>query len=352
MKINKFFLLSLSLIFLLAISLTTAHNGDDNTTDQPGSTIPDMNVNNHGLYGNSEYMDIAAEISVNDYILVSLSVLPSEEMQNIMQENMDDEEISEMYQYMNKMDVKIFRLVEFIDVDNNGYSADDTEVSEYILNNETLKQPTLAISSDMVSYEIESDNSSIFKMTLDVYSEDQMPFRMKWSYNISYPFTQFNTTLAIIHEVESMNQNMFNEGMNSEMGNGGIDGHSGDYMDGHRDSTTDDHSSGMMMDDHEDFAMVFSWDDTAVVDGIEKNVTSTDFEDNFILSIPQGSNIFYDPQVSMDLDTMSNVDMDIASMMPGYLNYSIILAIIAFCFTALIIIAVSKYDVNKIVEST
>ena len=75
MKINKFFLLSLTMIFLLAISLTTAHNGDDNTTDQPDSTIPNMNVNQHGLYGNSEYMDIAAEISVNDYILVSLFTL-------------------------------------------------------------------------------------------------------------------------------------------------------------------------------------------------------------------------------------------------------------------------------------
>ncbi len=352
MKINKFFLLSISLIFLLTISLTTAHNGDDNTTNQPGSSIPDMNVNHHGLYGNAEYMDIAAEISVNYYILVSLSVLPSEEMQDMMQENMNEEDILEMYQYMNKMDVKIFKLVEFIDVDNNGYSVEDTEVSEYILNNETLKQPTMTISGDMIKYQIESENSSIFKMTLDMYSQDQMPFRMKWSYEINYPFTQSNTTLAIIHEVDSMNQNMFHEEMNSEMTNGGMGGHSGDYMDGHRDGTTDDHLSGMMMDDHEEFPMMFSWDDTAIVDGIETNVTSTDFEDNFILSIPQGSEIFYDPQVSIDLDTMSSVDMDIGNMITGYLNYSVILPIIAFGITALIIIAVSKYDINKILEST
>ena len=131
------------------------------------------------------------------------------------------------------------------------------------------------------------------------------------------------------------------------MTNGGMGDHSGNYMDGHEDGTTDYHTSGMMMDDHEDFPMIFSWDDTAVVDGIEKNVTSTEFEDNFILSIPQGSDIFYDPQVSIDLDTMFNVDMDIASMMPGNFNYLIILPIIAFSFTALIIIAVSKIDIEE-----
>ncbi len=337
MKVTKIFRLTLAVLLLLGLTISLVQ-GDGNH-DETGM----MDMDHDGFNGNSEYMNITGEVTVSDSISISLSVLPTDEMQDMMNSNMDEDEVSQMYQYMNKMNIDIYSLVEYYDNTNDGYTADDTKVSEYALNNETLKQPVLLDLDDKVSYEIVSDNSTVFKMTLDVYSVDQMPFAIKWSYDINYPFLQSNTSLAIIHEVFSMNGTMNQEMMNDEyMNNGGMnddmDGNIDDSMGNHQEGTSDDHSDGMMMDDHEELSMMFSWNATAIVDGIEKDVTSTDFEDKLVLSIPQGSNIFYDPQISIDPEAVLNADQSISGLISGFdMNIVLISALAVLVITVVVI---------------
>lgn len=210
MKSTKYVIIALALGLLLAFSTYASADGDHNTVD----SVNHMNYDRDGFAGFSDHMSIVGNLTIEDNILISLAVFPSNDMMN---EEMEMDEIQEMYKYMNRMDVKIIKLVEFDDINNDGLTQDDELISEYELSNATLNQPQVIVNGDTMSYEASSINSSVFKISMDVLFEEGIPSSLKWSYEINYPFVQTDTSIAVIHEINAMNSMEFMDDMMGEM---------------------------------------------------------------------------------------------------------------------------------------
>jgi hypothetical protein len=63
-----------------------------------------------------------------------------------------------------------------------------------------------------------------------------------------------------------------------------------------------------LQDDHPEAPMFFKWDEYATVDGSNQTVVATLNDGEIALSMPQGDQIFYDPEVGVDVDTISSID--------------------------------------------
>ncbi|MHA2031894.1 MAG: hypothetical protein ACW99A_01625 [Candidatus Kariarchaeaceae archaeon] len=277
--------LSISLLFLLTASLGAAHGDEDGMGSGHMDSDAMMNMDHDGFQGYSDHMKIEGEIQVNDSIKLTISAEPSEEMHDMMNDHMGSQ--SNMMMYSNVMTISLTKLVEFEDLSNNGYSADDTQVSEFVLDETTIKPVEKQSISENSIFLINS-NSNVINITVEILSENDSPYAFKWSLEINYPFIQSNTKLAVLHEMESVNMNDMMGNMD-QMDNKGFD-------------------SNMMSDNHEHLPMFFSWDEQYVVDG-ETNQVTPNFENNiFSLTFDQGSEIFYDPQIGFNPGDIQSVD--------------------------------------------
>ena len=143
-------------ILLLAISLislVSAHGSDESANSS-------HNDGGHMMQGNSmmdsfDNMIIEGSIRIEESITLDLVVSPSEEMSVMMDDqmgsrgHMDDQSMIE--DYMNTISVEFYSLIEFEDMTGNGFSSDDTQLSNFTLNNLTLNQPEIVVGSSPVA---------------------------------------------------------------------------------------------------------------------------------------------------------------------------------------------------------
>ncbi|MCE7736384.1 MAG: hypothetical protein GPJ54_16005 [Candidatus Heimdallarchaeota archaeon] len=277
--------LSVSLLFLLAVSSVSAHGDEDSTG--PDNIVSDnmMNMDHNGFEGYSDHMRIDGEIQITDSVKLTISVQPTEEMNDMMNDHMGSS--SDMMMYSNMMTISLTKLVEFEDLTDNGYSEDDIQVSEFIMDQTTMNPVELQSDSDISNFSITS-KSNVINITVDILSDSDSPFAFKWSLDINYPFQQNNTKIAILHEMDSIQMADMMED-EDHMGEQGFD-------------------SNMMMDNDENLPMFFSWDEQYIVDGETRDVIPNLENSLFSLSFDQGAEILYDPQIGFNPEDIRDVD--------------------------------------------
>ena len=237
-----------------------------------------MTITPDSFQGNSGTMVINGEIDIIDAITLTLSINPSDT--GMMRKEM-------MSKYNNQMKVSITELVEFEDLNNDGFDSNDLIISRFNLNQENLNQVKVQTISGVTSFIIESKETNIFSMTVVVDKYEETPFAFKWSYDIEFPFASDNSSLAILHSFEEKTQTMMGRMSNGPMGN---------------------IHEGMMSDNHEFLPMVFTWDDFAIIDDIDTDINSSILDGDFILSFPFGNKILYDPKIELDPQDISAID--------------------------------------------
>ncbi|MHA2092942.1 MAG: hypothetical protein ACW98K_19015 [Candidatus Kariarchaeaceae archaeon] len=283
MKYQTFFVLIGTVALLLTASFVSAHGNDDEGTDRPmgdhmgdhmGDTNYGMQMGDSGFEGYSEHMSIIGNLTLDDSISLTVSIMPSAEMQEMMEDGhmgMGSGHSNNMMDYTNTMSISLTKLVEFEDIDGDGLTSEDQIISEYLLNGSTLNEVEFIASNN--SYFISSKNDTVFTMTVDLNS------------------------VAMIHEVNSETISMMD--MHKQMD---------DLRDNHMSSFDTNFGNNFMQDHHQNLPMMFSWDDFALVDGFSQNVTATVTNDVFALSMVQGSQIYYDPKIGVEPSSITTVD--------------------------------------------
>ncbi|MFV2016246.1 MAG: hypothetical protein ACC656_12505, partial [Candidatus Heimdallarchaeota archaeon] len=285
MKSIKHFILSVSLLFLLSVSLGTAHGNEDGNGSGHMNSDTVMKMDHDGFEGYSKHMKINGTIVVTDSVKLTISAEPTEEMRARMNDHMSSQ--SGMMAYSNMMTISITKLVEFVDATANGYSEDDLLVSEFVMNETTMNPVEIQTNADNSTFIINS-KSNVINISVEMLSENNSPYAFKWSLGINYPFMQNDTRIAVLHEMDSPNMADMMSGMD-QMANQGF-------------------VSNMMTDNNENLPMFFSWDENYVVDGETKEVSANLEKNIFSLSFDQGAEIIYDPQLGFNPQDIRSVD--------------------------------------------
>ncbi|MDH5403715.1 MAG: hypothetical protein OEZ01_11740 [Candidatus Heimdallarchaeota archaeon] len=288
-------ILSGVIILLLGTSLGIGHNDDRNNDNNHmgGGMMDDGHMN-----GMTENMEIYGEVSVTNAITIEISVRPTEEMQQYMQGEMSQDD------YSNQVTVSFTQLVEFEDLNNDGYSSDDVIVSTYQLDENSLTQPEL----NNNIYTINSKLDNTFQMFIESKFKDNVFYGFKWSLEIAYNFQLNNTKLAMIHTIDTKHGRMMEGHMNGEDNDMNQQDHHSQYEE-HR-----------MNDGDHNVPMFFEWAPIVEVDGVNYNITATGFDNIFAISTIQGDLIIYDPIVGVDPDSLLQTDENLSSLFRNFMN--------------------------------
>ena len=306
-KYLTYFILSVSVFLLLTSPLASAHGGSDPEDNNQGGMgdhmgdhmdnrkLNSMNVHHNGFEGFSDHMLIKGNISISNAITLTISVLPSDEMQEMMSDrHMGQGNSMDMMNYNNTISLSLTKLVEFEDLTSDGYTADDIIISEYVLNKTSLNDVFLNDSGNVNKFTITSKNDDVFFMSIELNAENEVPYSWKWSLVLKFPFVSNSSRLAMLHDINSNFKSM-------EM-------HQNDEMEDHMGNSNGKYQNSHMSDNHRQLPMFFSWDDTAQVDNIDQKIIATSTDEIFSLSINQGSEIYYDPKIGVDPSDIVNIN--------------------------------------------
>ncbi len=288
-------------------------HGDDDTGDMPGhggmgdggmGGPHSPHYGDRGFETSSEFMIIEGLIDLDESgIILSISATPNiTAMEEMADEHMGDR--SMMDDMMgddvptNSINVTLYKLVEFEDTGIPGFDENDTVVSSYELNSNTLGDLVYTTDGVAQNYSVSSDDG-VFSMVVEAQNGDVQSF--KWSVEIAYPFVSNTSDLAMLHDVVAEN----NMGMDRDHMMGGMGG-------GHGEMTppTQYQNNSMIME-NADIPMFFKWLDVAEVDGQNETVEATSSVGYFALSIPQGQEIYYDPSIGVENSAIIQIDNDI-----------------------------------------
>ncbi len=242
----------------------------------------DISTSSSGFQGNTENMVIEGKIAIINSIEFYISVHPNDEHTSSMHHQM-------MSDYSNIIEVSIDKLVEYVDLDNNGLTSNDLVISDYHLNSSTLNEVEKVQNGDNLYFVINSKIENLLKMTFEIVSQDNTPYAFKWSMDLKYPFVSNSSKLAVFHNVSTESKSMM------------------DMMDGDMMSDSS-HMSNMMSDDDEYLPMSFNWDEDVIVDGVSKSIFSDVYGDYLTISFPAGSIISYDPVIGTEANSIINID--------------------------------------------
>lgn len=292
------------------------HGGDKPSSmpsDMPNNMPSDMYSNmpndmtmprfsKQGYYAMGESMTIKGNVTVNGGINISLTVQPTDEMYEMMNEHMrrgnNQGNMNHMEDFTHTMSVVITKLIEYEDKDNiSGYSEDDTAISTFDLNDTTLSDVEYSNKDGIVYYNISSVDEKTFRLFLEVNTNSSVPTEWKWSYEINYPFRSNTSKLAVLHEIHTSNGNLIAD--RHRMDQAARFSHMMNYE---------------VVANHSMLPMMFTWDRIATIDGIEKNVTATGEAGIVALSFEKGSQIYYDPRLGVDEETFIEANQNIVSM--------------------------------------
>ncbi len=303
MKTQKVFITSLFATVLLLSAMTVAGQGRDNPMrDHPGmpSDMPDTPKGHAPMFGRQGYrgvgdhMTIEGNISIAESINISLTATPSTEMESMM----EDHGMSGRHEEMeHTMSVLITEIVEFRDLNGDGFTDDDVVVSSFTLNSSTLGEVQFTNESGIITYKVSTLDNSTFSLILEVNGSSPLPNEWKWSYEIDYPFTETSTKLAILHTIHTFQGNLV------------ADQHRMDRI-----ARFTHMNNSQVVANHSMLPMLFTWDRTALVDEVETDVEATGNNGTIALAFQQGSSIFYDPKLTIEEETIQNFEQSLATL--------------------------------------
>jgi hypothetical protein len=301
-RINTKFYMSIlfGLLLVASITLVDAQNRDDQRGmphDHMRGIHPPM-LGDRDFQGGSQSLNISGEITIGDGIILTLTIRPNDEALELMNQRMEQmrhnqRDIPHQSDMYNQINLTLYSLIEFIDNGDDGYDPNDTIVSVYELNNESLNPIEKQTSLDNTTYVVSSIDD-VFRMYIYVNTTNDLPHDWKWSVEINYPFTQNDTKLAMLHEIETYNHHLSHRR--------GYDQAPMDSAQTHR------YQNNSRVDTYGMLAMRFQWDDFAVIDGEIENVKATSTNSFFALSMPQGEHIFYDPSIGVDPESINQLE--------------------------------------------
>lgn len=237
----------------------------------------------NSFQGHSEAMVINGEINMIDAIELILSISPEE--QSMMYHDM-------MATYDNEMRVIISELVEFEDLNFDGFTDDDLILSTFKLNDDNLEEVEVLEANGITYFTIKSKVADIIDITIEVNKYEEIPVAIKWSYEMNYPFTSNLSNLAIIHSLAENSQTMMDMMTNNHMGQNNL----------------------FMSDNHEFLPMSFSWDNSAIVDDVQTDISIDGIDNQFVITFPFGIHISYDPMIQLDPSNISEVDKILSNL--------------------------------------
>ncbi|MCY3414228.1 MAG: hypothetical protein INQ03_21465 [Candidatus Heimdallarchaeota archaeon] len=261
------------------------------------------------MIGGSEYMNITGSIEINDGISITLSVSPTQEMIDHMKEknNMEALDIDDL---TNSINITLYELVEFEDINTPGLDVNDTIVSSYSLDDDTLGDVSFTEEDSIVRYDV-STLDGVFALNLVVNISNDLPHDWKWSTVLEYPYVSNTSSISMLHTVET------------SMGNK-IDPHRHYHHHRPGDASVPEnqvqyHNNSMHMNNSR-IPILFSWDTTAMADGISIDVFATSFGETFAISMEQGDIIEYDPRISVDEDSFMNIENELFELINDILG--------------------------------
>ncbi|MHA2503535.1 MAG: hypothetical protein ACXAE3_11775 [Candidatus Kariarchaeaceae archaeon] len=284
--------LGISVVILLTATVASAQGPGNGPRDRMGQGHHEHHTGPGGFEGMRGNMNITGEVNVDEAIVISIHVQPSEEVREQMQNSPRGHDLA-AEDLSNTIEIQITSLVEYDDTDGTGYYDNDTVISEILLNSDFLLDPVMSEGENGTEYLIESVDDT-FAMYLYLNEADGTVHSWKWSIEMNYPFVENDTSVAILQSISSNNGPLTRDRAmhhNGEMMEGAIEEH-------------------MFRDEHPQVPMFFKWDDFAIVDGVTVDVSASRaiIEDRPVLAltIPQGENIFYDPEIGVEIDGLDN----------------------------------------------
>jgi len=228
-------------------------------------------------------------------------VTPAQDFQSRMQD-MPHRDQNMDWNLTNVMTVTVNQLVEYRDVNNNGYTSEDTVVSTYNLSSEHLGAPVQTATANGIQYTISSADG-VFTMYLYLNQENGVANSWKWSVEINYPFQANDTNLAITQTVTSNGNRDINR-YYSDRTPVGVPPNDGQI------------NGTEFCDQHQQVPMFFKWDNSALVDHVNMSVSASVIGNRVAINIPQGNTIFYDPQIGVALSDLQSANNFLSSAFP------------------------------------
>ena len=283
MKFYKILLTTLLLVLVTSVAVSSAAPGN-RPRDPPRGERPAGFAAN-GFNSSTSNIEVTGDLFIEDGIVLTINV------QSTRTITRPDGEVFEPMRE-NTMTIILTQLVEFEDTTANGYSDDDVVVSTYLLNENSLNDIEYGVEGDMIIYRVTSTDG-VFEMVIELNQTNDLPHDWKWSVTINYPYESSTSSIAMIHEyyIERSERMPFNR-----IQNGNMTGNTYTYQN----RTMVNNASGI--------PLRFAWDDFAIVDGVEENVTATTLNNVFALSVVQGDVIDYDPNLGIEIQDLINLD--------------------------------------------
>lgn len=299
MKLTNHIKLIPIVVFLLVsmtLSMATyAHTGADRTDPRTNHSHP--RYEKSGFQGASSFLDVTGSLEVDTAITLTLEIGPNEAGQAKIQEKLDQGNSNfTIDDFTNTISVSLLSLVEFEDVDGNGFTENDTIVSDLILDATTLEEVIFEENVNQTIYTVNSQEDGLFSMIIIVNTTDNIPHDWKWSVEIEYNFVQTDTKLAMIHDINILRGNFFQERYDRR----------GEHLQEHKDL-----QERRLQDDLSRVPLFMRWDPEAVVDGEIAEIEASRYNDYLALSMIQGDFIDYDPSIGIDSSSLDNLDQEI-----------------------------------------
>lgn len=283
MKFHKFILTTLLLVLITSVAVSSAAP-DNRPRDNPRGEKP-AGIAVNGFNSSTSNLEVTGDLFIDDGIVLTINVQSTQTITR------PDGEVIEPSRE-NEMTIILTQLVEFEDTTANGYSDDDVVVSTYLLNENSLNDVEYSVEDEMVLYRITSIDG-VFKMVVEVNQTNDLPHDWKWSVTLDYPYESSTSSIAMIHEYY-MERTYVRVREQVQMGN--LTGNTFTYQ------------NRTMVNNESGIPLRFAWDDYAVVDGVEENVTATTLNDVFALSVVQGDVIEYDPNLGIEIQDLVELD--------------------------------------------
>ena len=283
MKFHKFLLTTLILVLITSVAVSSAAP-ENRPRDPPRGERPAGFAVN-GFNSSTSNLEVTGDLFIDDGIVLTINV---QSTRIVTRPNGDViEPVRE-----NEMTIILTQLVEFEDTTANGYSDDDVVVSTYLLNEDSLNDIEYGVEGDMIIYRVTSIDG-VFEMVIELNQTNDLPHDWKWSVTIDYPYESTTSSIAMIHEYYMGRTYV---PMHEQIQRGNMTGNTYTYQN----RTMVNNASGI--------PLRFAWDDFAIVDGVEENVTATNVNDIFALSVVQGDIIDYDPNLGIDINDLTELD--------------------------------------------
>ena len=293
-RIKKRALFIFSLMFAVWLAwapLASAQSGDMPNRDMPDRRPPVNRHHDHGFDGVSQAVNVSGTVTVEDAIILELTIQPTEEVIERIQQNRN----VTLQDFQNQISVSLTELLEFEDLTNDGLTSDDTIIGGFALDSTNLNAVVMSENGDEVIYTITSIDNS-FQMIIEIKSTDNMPHDWKWSLIIEYDYQSPTSSIAVLHDLTIGARRVIRERF------GNFTEHPHEF------------ETRMISETHPRLPMFFRWDQNATADGTEINVLATNFYGSLSLSFIQGETITYDPSIGVDQTSLDSADLELIDL--------------------------------------